>query len=316
MSGKRTQSGAASVLTAAVLWGTVGPAQVLTGSSADPGALGAVRLLIGGIVLMVPGAHRFRFRLLLTRGVLPWMLLAATSTAVYQATFLYAIDRIGAALGTTVALGCAPFATGMFAWWWMHDRPDRRWLLATAAATIGCALVLAPGGGTVDPVGIGFAVVSGCCYGAYTVAAKVLLGTGLPLLVTIAPTLLLGGLLLAPFLLVASSAQLLAAPTLAFSAWAGVVGTALAYFAFAAGLHRTTARTAGTLSLAEPLTAAALGIVILHEHLTGSALAGCLVLIAGLVLVTAPTRGRPSAPVPSLDTLVYSPPHPTVPETA
>lgn len=35
------------------MWGTVGPAQVLTCASADPGSLAAGRLLIGGPVLML-----------------------------------------------------------------------------------------------------------------------------------------------------------------------------------------------------------------------------------------------------------------------
>lgn len=44
-------SGAAAVLVAACLWGTLGPAQVLAASAADPGALGVARLLAGGVVL-------------------------------------------------------------------------------------------------------------------------------------------------------------------------------------------------------------------------------------------------------------------------
>jgi DME family drug/metabolite transporter len=42
-------------------------------------------------------------------------------------------------------------------------------------------------------------------------------------------------------------------------AWLGIPATALAYTLFASGLGQAAAATAGTLSLAEPLTAAALG---------------------------------------------------------
>lgn len=292
-------TGAATVLLAAVLWGTVGPMQVLTGSPAEPGALGSGRLLIGGLILMVPIAPRFPFRALLERGALPWVLVAAVSTALFQASFLYAIARTGAALGTTVALGCAPFATGIFAWWWMGDRPTCRWLVATVAAVLGCAVILAPvGTTTVDGWGIGFSVVSGCCYGAYTVSAKVFLGTGLPLLATIAPTLILGGILLIPFLLFSSPTELVAPSTLIFLAWSGLICTAIAYAAFAHGLNRTTAGTAGTLSLAEPLAAAALGILILGENLSVFELIGSLLLIAGLVIVSIPTNREQSPPPP------------------
>src|SRR5690606_39577454 len=51
---------------------------------------------------------------------------------------------------------------------------------------------------------------------------------------------------------------------------------------------------AGTLSLAEPLLAALLGVIVLQEQLTGTALAGCALMIIGLVAVTVidARRGR------------------------
>jgi DME family drug/metabolite transporter len=283
-------SGAWAVLAAAAIWGTVGPAQLLSGTSADPGALGAARLIVGGVVLSAPLIGRARWGALSSRASLPWVLVAAVSTALYQATFLYAVDRAGAALGTTVALGCAPFATGTFAWWWLRQRPDWRWIAGTLAAVTGCALVLSSGGGArVDPVGVAFAVVSGCCYGAYTVAAKIFLGSGVPQMVTVASTLLLGGLLLSP-LIVVHHAHLLDAPTVALVGWMGAIATAFAYALFIRGLARTTASAAGTLSLAEPLAAAVLGVLVLHERLTTNATVGAITLLLGLVVVVLPHR--------------------------
>ncbi|MFH5878639.1 EamA family transporter [Arthrobacter sp. NA-172] len=85
-------------------------------------------------------------------------------------------------------------------------------------------------------------------------------------------------------------------------AWTGLAGSAAAYAVFIYGLNRTTAPTAGTLSLAEPLLAAALGVLVLHERLTASALIGCAILIAGLGTVTAidALRQPPPAPSPAL----------------
>src|SRR5687768_7798195 len=97
-------SGVALVLTAAGLWGTVGPAQVMAGSAASPLALGAVRLLLGGLVLsaLVPLLHRGRysFAVLWRRPTVVWLLAAAVSTAAYQAAFLSSVARTGAALAT------------------------------------------------------------------------------------------------------------------------------------------------------------------------------------------------------------------------
>jgi DME family drug/metabolite transporter len=151
---------------------------------------------------------------------------------------------------------------------------------------------------------VAFAVVSGCCYGAYTVAAKVFLGSGVPRLLTVASTLLLGGLLLSP-LIVVHHAHLLDAPTIALVGWMGVIATALAYALFIRGLSRTSASTAGTLSLAEPLAAAVLGILVLHERLTASATAGAFTLLLGLVVVIVPRRiaVMPApAPMPARET--------------
>ena len=292
---------------AAAIWGTVGPAQVLSGSHADPGALGALRLLVGGAVLALPLWRRLPWASFRRNDVWPWLVAAAGSTALYQALFLYAVDLTGAAIGTTITLGCAPFATGVFAWWWLRQRPGRRWLWGTVAAVAGCALILAPASDVrIDPLGVVFAVISGCCYGGYTVSAKKFIDTGLSPTVTIAATLILGGALLTPLILWHPGA-LVEPETLLLIGWIGVVGTSVAYLLFGRGLSLTTASTVGTLSLIEPLTAALLGVLVLNEHLTAPAFAGCLVLLAGLIAVSLPGRRR-TLPVSTTSRSTPTPP--------
>ncbi|MGX9226733.1 hypothetical protein ACWV95_11335 [Streptomyces albus] len=46
-------SGIVALLAAAVLWGTVGPAQLLADTDVAPVALGACRMLLGGLALGV-----------------------------------------------------------------------------------------------------------------------------------------------------------------------------------------------------------------------------------------------------------------------
>jgi DME family drug/metabolite transporter len=59
--------------------------------------------------------------------------------------------------------------------------------------------------------------------------------------------------------------------------------------------------TATTLSLAEPLTAATLGIVVLDEELTAAALLGMVLVFSGLVaLAVAAPRVRRRIPPPDL----------------
>jgi DME family drug/metabolite transporter len=49
-----------------------------------------------------------------------------------------------------------------------------------------------------------------------------------------------------------------------------------------------------TLGLAEPLTAATLGVVLLAERLTGSVMLGAGLILAGLVMLSIPGRRKRS----------------------
>jgi drug/metabolite transporter, DME family len=65
----------------------------------------------------------------------------------------------------------------------------------------------------------------------------------------------------------------------------GVLATAVSYGLFARGLKSVNVGTAATLSLAEPLTAALLGVVVLGELLSLSQVFGVVFLFSGLVLL-------------------------------
>lgn len=289
--------GPAAVLGAALLWGTVGPAQVLAASEVDPGSLGVARLLVGGAALALFCPRPAAWRRVLRADVIGWVLLAALATGVYQVTFMHAVDQLGAGLGTVIALGVAPVATGICARWWTRDRMTLGWVISTATAVVGCAVLLDPwdaaGAVGAEATGVDIALVSGVCYGVYTVAAKRFLSTGVPALPATSFTLILAGILLSP-IIVLHPVHLMDADALMLIGWTGLAGTALAYALFVYGLRLTTAPLAGTLSLAEPLLAAVLGFVVLQERITVSALIGCSLMIAGLVAVTAvdARRGR------------------------
>lgn len=293
-----TTIGAAAVLTAAALWGTVGPVQVLAASAADPGALGVARLLLGGLGLALFCRRPAAWRAVMRRDVIGWVFLAALATGVYQIAFMHAVDELGAALGTTIALGVAPITTGLCAHWWTREHLTLGWTLGTVAAVAGCVVLLNPWGAErISATGVGIALISGSCYGVYTVAAKRFLQAGVPALPATTITLLIAGIALSPLLWL-HGGHLTDANSLLLIAWIALAGTTTAYAAFVHGLHRTTAPTAGTLSLAEPLLSAVLGVLVLHERLSLPATLGCLILLAGLATVTLvdarprSTRGR------------------------
>lgn len=301
MAVKKTRSGLSGtglVLAAAVLWGTVGPAQVLAASRIEPAALGGWRLLVGGLALGAVALRRpsalHALRGVAVRPVLRPLLVCAFSTGLYQAAFLSSVSRTGAALATVVALGTAPAATGACARLITGERVGARWLASTAAAMAGCALLLAPSGGRVDPLGLLLGVAAGTCYGLYTVSAKQLSAacpaSGLPAVSAL--SLLLGSLAFVPWM-IADGAALRGGSALLLIAWLGLAATAVAYWLFFTGLSTVTAASAGTLSLAEPLAAGLLGVFLLHERLSPAALAGCALIFAGMLAACLPRSAHP-----------------------
>jgi DME family drug/metabolite transporter len=72
----------------------------------------------------------------------------------------------------------------------------------------------------------------------------------------------------------------------------GTVPTAVAYVLFARGLRHLPAGEVATLTLAEPLTATALGAIVLGERPGAVALAGVALVLAGLAVLAAPRRRR------------------------
>jgi DME family drug/metabolite transporter len=299
MDRRNNPSAALLVLAAGVLWGTVGPAQVLAGSAASPVAVGGARILTGGVILAVlvlardPRAFRA-----LSRRTWPPVAAASAATGIFQASFFSAVGRTGAAVATAVVFGLAPVSTGLCERLVLRTRLSGRWWAGTACAIGGVALLTAPGADAhVDLLGVGLSLVAGTCFGVYTVSAKVLTGRsgpaggGMGMAAAVSVTLLAGGSVLLPWTL--ADLPALAAPrSAALVAWLGVAATAAAYMFFVTGLHRVSAATAGTLSLAEPLVAAVLAVAVLGERMSGRVAAGAVLLLGGLVVVSLPARAR------------------------
>jgi DME family drug/metabolite transporter len=300
MDRRSNPSGPLLVLAAGVLWGTVGPAQVLAGPDAGPVAVGGARIFSGGIVLavLVLATDRRAF-LALGRRTWPPVAAASAATGIFQAAFFSAVDRTGAAVATAVVFGLAPVSTGLCERLVLGTRLSRRWWAGTACAVGGVALLMVPGPAAhADPAGIVLSLVGGTCFGVYTVSAKVLTvsarvltGRDAGMAAAVSVTLLAGGAALLPWT-VAELPALAEPRSAVLGAWLGIAATAAAYMFFVTGLGRVTAATAGTLSLAEPLVAAALAIAVLGERMSAPVAAGSLLLLGGLFVVSAPARAR------------------------
>ena len=269
------------VLLSAVCFGTTGTAQALGPDGTEPSVVGAARVLVGGglLALLAWRAGGARWP------VLP-VLLGAAGVAAYQLCFFAAVDATGVAVGTVVALGSGPVFAGLLA----REGLTTRWAAATALAVVGVSVLVAAGASAqIDPGGIGLALGAGLSYATYTVAAKGLLAVHGPEAV-MARLFGLGAVLLLPVLLVEGLGPVGSAGGLAMVAFLGVVPSALAYVLFARGLRHLPAGEVATLTLAEPVTATALGTVVLGERPGLVALGGVLLVLAGLAVLAAPRR--------------------------
>ena len=275
------------ILLAAVCFGTTGTAQAV-GPAASPVAVGAARIVLGGLLLALV-ARGLRVRLPRLGAPLIGM---AAAIAVYQLSFFAAVRLTGVAVGTVVAIGTGPAAAGALGRLVNGERLGARWAQATILAAVGVLLLAGDGGASVDPTGVALAVASGVGYATYTVLSKRMLEAGEAPEGVMAAGFGGAGLLLLPVLVVAGPGFLGTPGGLATAVYLATVPTALAYVLFSRGLRHLGSGETATLVLAEPLTAAALGVVALGEHPSATAGVGALLVLAGLLVLAAPRRRR------------------------
>src|SRR5690606_22962800 len=219
-------------------------------------------------------------------------LIGMASIAAYQVCFFAGVDRAGVAVGTVVGIGSAPVTTGLLGLLVRRERPEPGWGLATALAVAGAALLVGTGeaGGGVDPLGVLLAVAAGAAYAGYVRAGKALLDRGAPPRAAMAVLFAGGAALLTPLLvapLLAGELAWLTTPRgLAMAAWLGVVTAGIAYVLYARGLRGLPPASVATYTLAEPLTAALLGVVVLGERPGVTGVVGAALVVSGLVLLS------------------------------
>ena len=288
------------MLVAASLWGTTGTARALGPEGADPIAVGSVRLALGGTLLLA---------LAVARGARPrpatWprapLVTATLAMAAYQPLFFGGVSRTGVAVGTVVGIGTSPIAGGLLARAVRHERLGARWFVATGLGLAGATLLAIGAGGDGD--GGGGAGDPGPtsaerCWSGWrwpSAPAPPTPPTWPPRRSCWTATIPtrwrracwgVPGLLLVPVGLAAGVEWLGEPDGLAMAAWLGVVTVAVAYPLLTRGLSRIGVGATATLTLAEPATAAALGLVVLGERLRPLGWVGLALVGSGVVLET------------------------------
>jgi DME family drug/metabolite transporter len=290
-----------AVVTAALCFSTTGTSQALADVDASPVAVGAARVLVGGgtLGLIAIGARLGRHRgglvgtgrPAISYGVPTWGIVAigAAGVLAYQPTFFLGVRMNGVAVGTVIALGAAPILTGVIQGLICRRFPGRRWAAATVIAVLGVVLVsgvLGADTATLTPSGMLASAAAGASYAVYTIASKALLDRGWSPRDAMGSIFGWAAVCSLPLLLLAGTAWLATPDGLALALWLGIVTTAAAYLLFAWGLQYLQATTVATLTLAEPLGATVLGVVVLHEELSTASVLGLAAIAGGLLLLS------------------------------
>jgi drug/metabolite transporter, DME family len=283
------KSGSFFVLAAASLWGTTGTSQALAPSGATPPVIGALRLIVGGAVLTIYALARREISLSVLRNLPRRALLGAVlCMAAYQVLFFGGVARTGVAVGTIVGIGSSPILGGLIGFFFAGESPRLSWVVATLLSILGVGLLAASGAGgemQIDLFGVLMAVAAGGSYAAFTLFNKRLLANNRPAPVQ-AAVFTLSALLLCPLLFTSSLAWMAQPAGVLVTLHLGLVTVGLAYSLFAIGLRDVRVSSAVTLTLAEPLTAGILGVLVLGETLTLQAGLGILLIFSGLVVLS------------------------------
>lgn len=242
----------------------------------------------------------------------------------FLGNFLFSICMLfGVSMTSAVAAGVImasiPAAIALMSWLFLRERIGARVWGAVACAVVGIGLVSLSKNELVAPVSIGpeadlahrnawlgnlLLVGAVLCEAAYAVIGKKLTGVLSPKRIT-ALINLWGFALVTPFGLwmawgfdfgkVAPSAWLL----LLFYSLAASVWTVWLWMT---GLRTIPANQAGVFTVLLPVSAAAVGVIVLGEKLNGTQIGAFAIALTGVVLATLPGRG-PGKPVP------VEPPH-------
>lgn len=278
------------VLLAAVLWGTTGTAQTYLPQSAQPLTIGASRLAIGGLslLLIMILMKKINFR------TWPWKatIVAAICMALFQPLFFTSVRVTGIAIGTVVAIGSAPIFSGLIEWFILKLRPSRAWVMATTLSVIGCSLLfLNKDALTVNPLGVTLSLIAGFVFAIYTIVSKALLAK-VEAIPAVAMTFSISAVLLIPFLFIFDSSWVTEPANILTILYLGFMTTSVAYILYLKGLQKVPSSSAVTLSLGEPLTAAVLSVFLVGEVLSTVSWLGVSLLLGGIIVLTLSGRKR------------------------
>jgi DME family drug/metabolite transporter len=211
-------------------------------------------------------------------------IIGGVGLAVSQAAYFGSADTAGVALATLVTMGTCPVLIALGARYLLGERLTYGRMAAIGLALVGLVLLtFGPHAGGSDPtLGILLALLSAATYSAVILQGRARQGQGEML-----PAYVVGMVCLAPIAVVEGVLPH-GGNTFGAVGWLvylGLVPTVLAYQWFFAGLATVPAAMASVIALLESVTAAAIAVGVLGEHLSVVSLAGMAVLLIAVMFM-------------------------------
>jgi DME family drug/metabolite transporter len=208
----------------------------------------------------------------------------AASSATYQAFFFASVERTGVATAALITVGCIPISAGIVAWLALRERPTLIWIVSTSIALTGLVIASIGELETNDATGLLYAVAAGTGIGGYINAAKVEVRAGghpmqLPGMAYLLGSIGLFFIVRNDFMQVEWNSQ-----AILLSLYLGVFTMGLANAMQIFGLRGISPGVAATMMLADPVTAAVLGVLVLNEEMTLNLAIGLVLVVIGLLM--------------------------------
>jgi len=186
--------------------------------------------------------------------------------------FYEAIDRIPLGVAVTLEFS-GPLAVALAG--------SRRWTdgVWAALAGAGVALLATGAGRHLDPVGLVMALLAGAGWVGYILLSKQT-GVRFDARTGLAIAMLSGAVVLLPVGLAAAGADLFQPSVLLIAAAVAVLSSVVPYSFELVALRRVTPRAFGVMLSLDPAIAAAAGLLVLGQHLTGRELTALALVVA------------------------------------
>lgn len=295
-------AGIAAIILASFLWGTTGVSATFA-PDVSAIAIGAAAMGFGGLLQAAIAITPIRRSLGAFRQQWHLLLLGAIAVAVYPLAFYGSMRLAGVTIGTVVSIGTAPVLSAIIEIIMDGARMTLRWLSGAVLGLTGIALLSLSGGTeqiaaadtSATLTGVILGLLAAFTYALYSWAARRLMQRNIPSRAAMGGIFGIGGLLLMPVLALYGAPFLDSWQNAAVGIYMACVPMFMGYVCFGYALARIPASTATTITLLEPVIAAALAALIVGEQLTAAGWAGVALIFTCLVCITLPARRKAQA---------------------